>query len=1574
MPITKEQAETELRQRRAVEELARREKPDFGMIAVRREKLPGVFDNPNKQLDQLLGDGNLDDLLPLDVKYDIGRVVGMTEKPDETRTKMELSLLYKSIADIPTRVSYRFMDEFNRVAFAKPIDVKKAMSEYKDYYAGAKSYVGAIKHGFRRAGAMMTKQLAGGAKMVGELTLPTPKARAKKVIFPQVRDWGIEQSEKLIGWGNDMGNAVDEYYRENKAEAIQILSGIGYRATIKEYITKPTNLVQGIVESSPLILEGILGNVFGGTAAAITTMSVPITGGVYADARKEGTDVTPAFIQSILTGTGEAAIEQWTLSRKLGLMKNYKTMVADGLPKILWEGTKAFFRGTAEEGTQELNRNIWQWLFTDRSQQWMANVKESMAAGGPIELAMAGAFSAAGYAGAPVTVAEQLDRVDKIQDAVKAEPTLTKEHKTEILQELDKVKDDVKQDVYAPVEPEKPPEAAEKAPSKPVEPITKPEAVEELEGIKKANPELTRVAQKSKTVEEFINKMAKGKPETVSAEVLTKFYNRIKRLEAAKPEAVEVEEKQLTYQQMQQMSREELLETMESFRQKEPYELTLANYRDTFAKRFQPESSEYDRGYIKNRAQIDATHKKSVKQALKDGKDIPTEVLKNYPDLAQPPTEVKPEAVEVDGVRVKPIVLQKNQIVTDKYFDIIETKDVPPVKEGYIRLYRGQSEGRVEGGEFFTPFLNHAYSYAQDRAKIYGGQSEITYIDLPKDIANKYASTKINVEDLGMENIAREYKFPQLLQPPTEVKPVEAEGKVEKPAEKKAAPLPKFISVEKEIIPKQTKEKFTPPEVQKETKAEIPESDSETQNAVNLMEGYWRQYDERELEINVAATKNQEAIIKALGKKQYLPESDIETSKMSQAMMLYIDLKEHPSGHQFAEKLSKLQKEVYELSKNLPAQIRKIADSIIEQNRKAGALAVEKDVIANARENYIAHLWEKPTQQEALRARFRQTTARAKARTLEGGIMEGWAKGKKLRVDDVTLATQIAQSQINQAIVGREMLKLGKKWGLLSDKQAEDWVKVDHPGFTTWRHAGKVEVEPKGVIKAGMWVRPADRKNLGKVESVKGDRAMVHFKNTKTGLEETVEFPTDKLKAVRSYGKNFFITDEGNLMERVQIYAEPELGKKLNNVFSPSALYKVPGIETISRYNAQIKSTILFTSLYHHQAFMRSYAFGSRGLNPKEAYVKGREAIMNMTPEVRLLVRNGLTIGRIQDYDPRMIEGEQTIWGRALSHTKLTESARKKLVDLRKRQERFLFNKLGPALKIQAGILELKAELKRNQAELESGEITADEIAAAVANLMNNDFGGLHLGRMGRSQTAQHIFRLLALAPDWTESNIRSAVQAFSKGETGYLHRMFWGRIAIKGLGATILFNLLLSAFDDDDFAERYKKAWETGRLRWLDIDITPIHNALGGADDKRKYFSLLGHFRDPIKFVAHPFVSAKHKGSVVSRIMMDMMIGEDWAGRKFTTLGELTGITEDGKNSGRLVKYGRGGARPIEPSQIPSYVLYEVRSAMPIPIQNIVAFLGGEMDAFDAITKSAGLMTATTYPERRKGITINIK
>lgn len=120
-------------------------------------------------------------------------------------------------------------------------------------------------------------------------------------------------------------------------------------------------------------------------------------------------------------------------------------------------------------------------------------------------------------------------------------------------------------------------------------------------------------------------------------------------------------------------------------------------------------------------------------------------------------------SVKIGGTNVKPTVIPEDQIVTDKNFGTIEVPNLPSVKKGHLRLYRGQSVGPREGaGTFYTPFLQHANEYAKYRTKEYGGPSEITYIDLPHDTANRYAASRINEEYLGINNVALEYIFPQL--------------------------------------------------------------------------------------------------------------------------------------------------------------------------------------------------------------------------------------------------------------------------------------------------------------------------------------------------------------------------------------------------------------------------------------------------------------------------------------------------------------------------------------------------------------------------------------------------------------------------------------------------------------------------------------------------------------------------------------------------------------------------------------------------------------------------------------------
>lgn len=442
-------------------------------LPIRRpEGTRGLFDNPNKMLDNLLGTENLDDFMPFDAKFDFGRIIQTTTEPTEAEDKVKLSILYKSIADIDPKISFNMMDELNKIIVGGDIKPSAMWKHYQETYKETKTYVDALKHGYRRAGVMMTKQLAGIAKIEAE-------------VGGMARDWlwgalGREKpqyskdiDEKLGEWSDMMLAGVQEYYQTNKKEAIQIVPGLGYRDTILQYVFEPKNLIQGIIESSPLILEGILGGVFGGAGAGITTMAMPIAGGTYAEARDEGTEPLPALAQSMLTGVGEATIEQWTLGKKLGLLKNFPKMVAQGLPKLLWEGVKTFFRGTAEEGSQEFNRNFWQWVFTDRSQQWSENVAESAAAGGPMELVMGGAFAATGAAVGAVVKDQQAARLDQIAEAVETEPTLTETHKVEIRKELDKVETAIENDEFV-VDEEAAPEGIE-VPTEPSEAITAPE-------------------------------------------------------------------------------------------------------------------------------------------------------------------------------------------------------------------------------------------------------------------------------------------------------------------------------------------------------------------------------------------------------------------------------------------------------------------------------------------------------------------------------------------------------------------------------------------------------------------------------------------------------------------------------------------------------------------------------------------------------------------------------------------------------------------------------------------------------------------------------------------------------------------------------------------------------------------------------------------------------------------------------------------------------------------------------------------------------------------------------------------
>lgn len=366
---------------------------------------------------------------------------------DETKAKIENSILYSSISNSDPNDVFGYTDEINEQIYGTPSNVA-AKNKSKKTYEDTKSWMKTIKDGYDNAGVGMVKGVAGVTLAMAELNKKLWNAIGRE--RPQIIEDIATNSEE---WSNMMRTGISQYYKENPDKMIELDPELGLIDTLKEYATRPKVLIQSLIESAPIMLEAGLGTITAGPAGGITVMATARSGEVYSDARAEGTEVLPAFGQAVLTGTIEAGIEQWTFGKKLGLAKNMSKLVSQGLPKILWEGNKAFFRGTAEEGTQKFNENFWRWVFTDRTQSLTEGVGQAMGAGGITELAMAGAFGAAGMTtGNTKPIEQQKQILNKLETQVNDNKSLTPEQKTEIKVEIDKARVDVEAGKYAPTE------------------------------------------------------------------------------------------------------------------------------------------------------------------------------------------------------------------------------------------------------------------------------------------------------------------------------------------------------------------------------------------------------------------------------------------------------------------------------------------------------------------------------------------------------------------------------------------------------------------------------------------------------------------------------------------------------------------------------------------------------------------------------------------------------------------------------------------------------------------------------------------------------------------------------------------------------------------------------------------------------------------------------------------------------------------------------------------------------------------------------------------------------------------
>lgn len=738
---------------------------------------------------------------------------------------------------------------------------------------------------------------------------------------------------------------------------------------------------------------------------------------------------------------------------------------------------------------------------------------------------------------------------------------------------------------------------------------------------------------------------------------------------------------------------------------------------------------------------------------------------------------------------------------------------------------------------------------------------------------------------------------------------------------------------------------------------------------------------------------------KMVGEKSY----GVKSKALAKDITMYIDLLgQEEIIEEYIDFLTPEDQEWVKRSQDLSDDAKALARDILEFSEEIGLMGLKGGVLTNIRENHLSRMWIQDysntgTSSNVDMGSFYTRTNLAKHRVF-GSMLEGLLKGMKLAKEDVTDVLLAQADSVIEAVENKRLmdsLKVTRDYDgrrLIRTDGKPGYTRINHPNFKVWEKVGEVSLKQARLKDLSLddIVYDSESNPFRVVdlrmtdEEIQDEMAheIIVVGNTPDGWK-AFKKPMSDIKLPPPSGNQMFIALDGTVMEKVDVYMLDSYAKEINNKFDPSYLNTIDSkgvIQGITKANAVLKKWVLNMSLYHHMAFMRSYhlGVGKKGKGNRTvlgAYKNGLKAIEEMNADLELMIENGLTLGLIQDWEQWLLSQGKSQIKEWMNKYKATEAISNKVLNLRDGWTDFLFQRFGAGLKAQAALIEFKFYKEKFADKLASGEMSESQIAAAVAELMNNDFGGLHLERMGRNKTLQHIMRMSLLAPDWTESNVRTMTQMFSKDAlVRKVHQDFWKRSIFKGLGITAALNVVLAALDDDeDYFDKMKKAWEVGNLRWTYLDVTPLWELFGYNGTDEKYVSLIGHFKDVFKFLRYPGRSLKHKSSPVLGIIDDFFTGTDWKGYEFTTIGDFLGVdqdtalgkmlkstTSDGELKFKTNRYGGSGTTDFY--QYLSFLLYEITSKQPIAAQNIAAVFLNDTHPTEAAARSFGMDVASTY------------
>ena len=709
---------------------------------------------------------------------------------------------------------------------------------------------------------------------------------------------------------------------------------------------------------------------------------------------------------------------------------------------------------------------------------------------------------------------------------------------------------------------------------------------------------------------------------------------------------------------------------------------------------------------------------------------------------------------------------------------------------------------------------------------------------------------------------------------------------------------------------------------------------------------------------------------------------------------------------------------VLDAAEDLTDEQKRFVDDIMDNAFEViGQQAQSAGIVSTLLDNYVRRLWNRPQDGEkpifsGAGHAFKTFTTASKQRTLET-IFDGWIKGYDLQVKGITSSWAAIAGEVGEIVANKQFIQEARRSGMLSTRRKPGFAPLKAKGLHVWARKAGVKIrldDVHGLLgKDGngrnLYVAPP-RRYFAVYLNQGAKRADALFDR-----QADAEAALVQLRDQGHVDAWMEFRQDVDIFERVPLYAPARVAELINRMtraMDGDSPWKAPMLRTILQFNAAAKSWILMTSFFHHMAGSRSWMFGInhgvmdavrhgdlreavsravRAMNPVSAHKRGLEKIKSSDAVLRQLIKHGLTVGELADWSEGILAEHRGLTERLFTalvgrmpgaETAVAMVQAGKL--FREKAANSLFKRLFAGLKAEAACVEFAHQMQQEISEATKHGRTpnADLVAERVARLVNDDFGGMHLGRMGRNPSVQAALRLLLLAPDWTESNWRTVTGVIpglnnaiarimnevpAPPNMAPVYRRFWAGILLKGAASTLLLQVAITSIfgdDDDDWRDMYREQfadWDTfRRMKWTGVDVTPIYKRLGVdvPRGERKIFSVVGHFADFLRMM-DPESLIKGKFSPVMRVAGALGTKTDYRQRPFTGFAELL-------ETGKTVKSSYHQPTETFFNALPSILLAQARDIQPIQVGYLLKYLQGEEDGLTALLSSGGAHMKTAW------------